>query len=469
MTRFPIFRSGAAAALLLALALPYGRAAEERQPPSFSEETSKALQNMRPLQEAKDYAGMLRLIDSIPNVKPGSYDQAFLLDMKGKILMQQEKYSQAIAPAEQALALSDQYHYFDEAATLQSVNILARLIYAEAVNLKDRNQQQAMIAKSASYLKRYLAGTKKPSPDDTMFYAQLLYAQATSDPAHINEPMLREARQVIEDGLLTAVTPKEGYYQLLLALVQQENDYPRSAELLELTIQKFPGKTTYWPVLMASYIQLAGQEKDPAKQKELYIRAINTIERAQAVGQLKDPKNNYNLVTFYIAAGQFSKATDLLHDGLRKGTIESTLANWRILGSYYQQANKDAEAIEALKEAEKLFPKEGMLDLHIGEIYRSLDQTKDARDAYRAAIRKKDTLDKPVVAYQLLAFAAMELDDWDEALMAITEASKYPDFQKDKQMQGLKAHIEATVQERKAAQEEKEKKKKELEQAKKNL
>jgi len=470
VTRPSIYRIGAAASLLLALGLPLSRAAEEKQPPSFSEETSKVLQNLRPLQEAKDFAGMLRLVDSIlPAAKPNSYDQAYLLDMKGKIFMQQEKYAQAIAPAEEALRISDQFNYFDEAQTLQSVNLLARLIYAEAVNNKDKAQQQAMIQRAAVYLKRYLNGSKKVTPDDTMFYAQLLYSQATADPNHINEAMLREARTVIEDGMLKTIAPKEGFYQLLLYLVQQENDYQRAADLLELTIQKFPGKSTYWPVLMASYLQMAGQEKDHDRQRELYVRAINTIERAQAQGFMTDPKNNYNLVTVYIAAGQFSRATDLLHAGLKKGTIESTLANWRILGSYYQQANKEAEAILALKEAQKLFPKEGMIDLHIGEIYRGEEKTREARDFYRSAITKKDTLEKPHIAYQLLAFAAMELDDWNEALMAITAASTYPEFAKDNQMKLLKKHIEDTVEERKAAQEEKEKKQKDLEQQKKNL
>ncbi len=457
--RSSIFRRGATGLLALALALPLSfGAADDRTPPSFSEDTSKALQNIKPLLETKDYNGILKLLDGIPNVKPDSYDQAYILDMKAKIFMGQEKYAQAIAPAEQALAISDRHHYFDEAASLQTINLLARLIYAEAINVKGP-QQQEMIAKSAAYLKRYLGASKKVSPDDTMFYAQLLYAQATADQAHINEPMLREARQVIEDGMLKAIAPKEGFYQLLLALVQQENDYAKSAELLELAIAKFPGKTSYWPILMASYLQLAGQEKDPVKQRAFYIRAINTIERGQAAGQMLDPKNNYNLVTIYIAAGQFSKATDILHAGLKKGTIESTLANWRVLGSYYQQANKDAEAIEALKEAQKLFPDEGMIDLHIGEIYRGMEKTKEARDYYRSAIKKKAKLERPHVAYQLLAFAAMELDDWDEALMAINEASKSPEFQKDKQMQNLKEHIENTVKERNAAREEEEKKK----------
>jgi tetratricopeptide (TPR) repeat protein len=200
---------------------------------------------------------------------------------------------------------------------------------------------------------------------------------------------------------------------------------------------------------MAAYLQLAN-DKDPAKTKQYYVRAINTIERAQAAGIMTDPKSNYNLVSIYIAAEQYSRATDILYTGLKKGTIESTPNNWRILGSYFQQANKDLQALEALTEAAKLFPKEGMLELQIGEIYRGMEKTKEARDRYRLALQKGN-LEKPHIAYQLLAFAAMELDDWDEANKAVQEAAKFPEFKSDKQMQNLKEHIESTVKERNEA------------------
>ncbi len=446
-----IFRRSAGAVLALALALPLAAQPQDKEKSnSPSEKAAEAFGKLRPLMEAKDFPGILKVLDAVPN--PSLYDQALILDMRAKVYMNMEQYTQAIGPQEAALKLSDENKFFSAEQSLQTANLLARLIYAEAINIKDKPAQAQMVTKAAKYLKRFLDGTKKPSPDDTQFYAQLLYAQATStDP--INLPMLREARQAIEEAMLAAITPKESFYQLLVAMILQENDYTRSAEILELVVQKYPQKKDYWPQLMLAYLQLANSEKDEARARERYVRAINTVERAQSLGIMTDPKNNYNLVTFYIAAGQFSKATDILHAGLKKGTIESTVANWRILGSYYQQANKELQAIESLKEAAKLFPKDGMIDLHIGEIHRGMEKTKEAREAYRVAVTKKDTLEKPHIAYQLLAFAAMEFEDWDEAFKAVTEAAKYPDFQKDKQMMNLKSHIETTVKERNAAKE----------------
>lgn len=451
------FRRGTGCLLVLALLLPVARAAEQRHQPS--EKAAEAFGKLRELMDKKDWAAIHAVLDNVPNVAPDSYDRALILDMKAKVYLNQEQYSKAIEPLEESIKLSEAKGYFNPEQLLQNINILARLIYAEAVNVKDRALQAQLISKAGSYLKRFLAGTKNPTPDDQMFYAQLLYAQATADEKNINQALIKEARKVIEDGMLKATNPREGFYQLLVALVLQENDLVRASELLELVVQKYPAKKDYWPQLMLAYVQLATSQKDERVARDYYVRAINTVERAQALGLLNDPKNNYNLVTFYIAANQFSKATDLLHAGLRKGQIESSVANWRILGSYYQQADRELDAIQALQEASKLFPKEGMLELHLGEIYRGLEKTKEARDAYRRAVQKKATLEKPHVAYQLLAYAAMEFEDWDEALMAITEASKFPEFQKDEQMKRLKQHIEQTVRERdEAAKAEKEQK-----------
>lgn len=448
MNSFTQFLRGRAKtlALALALALPLGAAEEKQFYPS--ERAAEAFGKLQPLMDAKDWAGMLAILDSVPIKEPDSYDRVLILDMKAKIFMNQEKYSQAIEPLETSLRIAEAKGYFKEQQLLQNINILARLIYAEAVNVKDRERQNQMISRAGNYLKRFLAGTKNPPQEDIMFYAQLLYAQATADEKNIDQQLIREARQVVEEGMLQTISPREGFYQILVALVLQQNDLKRAAELLELIVQKYPTKKDYWPQLMLAYVQMAQNEKDPRDAREYYVRAINTVERAQNLGLLNDPKNNYNLVTFYIAAEQYSQATDILHAGLKAGKIESTIANWRILGSYYQQADRELDAIRALTEATKEFPKDGMLELHLGEIYRSLEKTKEAREAYRRAVKKKDTLEKPHVAFQLLAYSAMEFEDWDEALWAIREASQYPEFQKDDQMQRLKAHIEQTVRER---------------------
>jgi Tfp pilus assembly protein PilF len=452
VTTASILRRGAA--LLLALSVctaPALQAQEqqrERQPHNLAEKTSEALKTFGQLQQQTPpaYDQMMVIVDNLlPTLPPTSYDRAFLLDIKAKLFAGQEQYGRAIGPWEEALKLSDQFNYFDERQTNELTLWLAQLIFSEAATIKDPAALNNLMGKAAGYLKRHLAENKRPSLETRMFYAQLLYQQAVADANRINRDVLRQAREVVEDGMMAAIQPKEGFYMLLMAILQQENDHVRSAEILELMVNKFPDKRDYWPALMGTYLNIATTEQDEFRRREHYIRAINALERAQERGFMTTPKDNYNLVTVYLTAGQFSKATDILHAGLKNGTIESTLANWRLLGSYYQQATRDLDAIEALKQAAQLFPTEGMIDLHIGEIYRQLDKPREARPYYVSAL-KKGKLEKPIVLFQLLAYTSMELDDWEEAQRAMNEASKLPEFAKDEQLQNLKKHIDETIQ-----------------------
>lgn len=451
MKNVPFLRRTACCLLAFALAHTPALAQEKEKQHSLNEKTSEALQKIKPLQDAKNWDGILALIDGLlPTVGATSYDRAFLLDIKAKLLLTKDQLTAAIVPWEEALKLHDQHQYFDAKYANDIVLYLAQIIFSEATALKDTARQQQLVNRSAQYLKRHLDNSPKPSIDTQMFYAQLLYQQAVANPNQINRDMLKQAREVVEKGMTSAIQPKEGFFMLLLAILQQENDTVRSAELLELLVKKFPTKKDYWPMLMATYLNLAANTQNENRREEYYVRAINAIERAQALGFMKDPKDNYNLVTIYLTAGQFGKATDILHAGLKNGTIESNIANWRLLGSYYQQANKELQAIEALKEAAKLFPKDGMIDLHIGEIYRQLEKPREARDFYRSAVQKGG-LEKPQVVFQLLAYTSMELDDWATAQEAINKAAEHPDFQKDQQMQNLKKHIDDTVRDREEA------------------
>src|SRR5215212_11282714 len=82
--------------------------AEEKRPPSFSEKTSEAFSKLKPLQDAQDWNGMLKLLDAIP-VTPGSYDEAYVLNMKAKLYGQLGQVAKALAPWERAIQLSDQH------------------------------------------------------------------------------------------------------------------------------------------------------------------------------------------------------------------------------------------------------------------------------------------------------------------------------------------------------------------------
>jgi predicted Zn-dependent protease len=436
----------------LALAVPYASAQDEGQDnsqgPHISEKTSDALQKLKPLQESKNYAGMMDVVNTALNAAaPTSYDAAYLLDLKARLYVQINQIPNAIEPWEQALKLSDQFKYFDAHQAEDIAKYLAELIFSNAIELKDKNAQEQQIAQSATYLKRYLSSAKKPEAEVQTLYAQILYYQATFDPNHINQALLKQARDVIEQGMLGSIRPKESFYRLLLAILQQENDYTRSAEIMELMVKEFPTKKDIWPALFSMYINLAGTEKLEKHRREYYVRAINTMERAQSLGFMNAPRDNYNLVTVYINAGEYGVATDLLQRGLEKGTIESTPTNWKILGSYYLQVNKEMAAARALEEACRQFPQDGSLELQLGQVYQQMDKTKEAHDHYALAVKKGNLGDHPHHAYLYLAYTALELQDFDGALKAINAAAAMPDGKKDPQVKNVKDGIEATIQE----------------------
>lgn len=441
--------------LAFALAAPASvrAAAEAAQPPSLSEKAGAAFSQLGKLNEAKDWNGMLAVLDAaLPTLEPQSFDVFKILDMKAKLYGQLEQNGKAVEAWSQALAISDAKHFYDAKELQMTLLFLAQFSYTEGSTSKVPAVQQQYSNRAAGYFKRYLQNEKKPSPDIQMFYASLIYNQAVADPAKLDTVMLQQASDELQKALYSAVHPKEAIYVLLLAILQQQNNVARSADILEYIVQQNPTKKDYWTSLSQTYLALAG-EKDlaPEKVRQNYIRAINTIERAQALGFMATPKDNLYLVNLYLIAGQFSKGTQLLHKGLKSGTIDSEVKNWLALGYYYQQANDETTAIAALKESAKLFPTNGQIDVTIAEIYRTKDLFKEARDYYRIGLNKGN-LEKPQIVLAYLANAAFTIEELDEAKAAVEEAyAKYPaDAAKDKYLPQLKAAIDSAIADRDA-------------------
>ncbi|MGH9772645.1 MAG: tetratricopeptide repeat protein, partial [Candidatus Acidiferrales bacterium] len=318
--RFPIFRRiawvGLATALLFSI--PFATAQDDdKQQHQLSDKVSDALQKLKPLQDAKNYSAMMAIVDStLGQVQPTSYDAAYLYDVKARLYVGMEKYDSAIEPWEQALNLSDQFHYFDERQSQDLRKFVAQLLFSEAINSKEKAVQRRDVNASAQYLKAYLAHTPKPEADTQMLYAQILYYRATSDEGHIDQAALKEARQIVEEGLKTAVHPRESFYLLLLTIMQQQNDNTHAAQVMEVVLRSNPNRKDIWPTLFSTYYNLASTSKEGSdQQRDYFIRAIVTIERAQKYGFMNTPRDNYNLFTLYVAAGQPSIATDLLYHG----------------------------------------------------------------------------------------------------------------------------------------------------------
>lgn len=444
-----------ALACLLAGSAPCLVRAEE-PPRELQENTSNELDKLKPLLDAKNWDGALSLLAAVKAKVPAdSYDMAIVTNVEAKVYMQKGDYSKALAPWEVTLRLSDAHHYYDEKEVQEIIYYMAQIYYQEATTTKSPALQQQNFAKATQLLKRWIANTPKPPTDPArqeaeIFYCSLLYNQAVINSERIDQKKVREAGEEIERGLRMIARPKETLYLLLLAVTQQEGNYAKLGDLLELLVKQYPSKKDYWAQLAGVYLTLAGAEKDERRARELNTRAILTIERAQSLGFMKTPKDNYTLVGIYYNVGQFGRATELLHTGLRDGSIESDQKNWELLGSSYQQVDRPYQAIDALKEGAKHFPKSGQLDYQIAQIYYALNKPKEAFDSLQVATTK-GRLDKAGSVYGFFAYVAWELGKLEEALAAVQTALASPDGSKDAQLPRLKGAIEEALREREAA------------------
>jgi hypothetical protein len=448
------YRRALFCALAAALATPAVLTAQDAPAHHLEEKIATELQKLQPLVDAKNWDGSLALIQTLKNsAKPESYDLAFLLDIEAKIQLQKGDYAKVPGPWEQALRLHDKFKFFQPNAVQDIYYYLAQIYYQEATATKNTAAQKQSFAKAQSYLERWFANNTKPDYDPAIqeaaiFHASLLYNQAASDQENVDKELLKRAEAEVHRGLRLTTRPKDTLYILLLAINQTLNNYEKLAEILELLVKQYPAKKDYWSQLAGVYLTLANQQNvSPATAREYNIRAIISIERAQALGFMKTPKDNYTLVGVYFNVGQFGRATELLHAGLRDGSIENDQKNWELLAYSYQQVDRPLQAIDALREGAKNFPKSGQLDYQIAQVAYSLNRPEDAYKALQAAI-DKGGLEKPGAVYGFLAYVAWELGKLQEAAEAVDKALASEDASRDQQLPRLKTAIEEAIREK---------------------
>jgi tetratricopeptide (TPR) repeat protein len=430
--------AAAGATLLLALTALADPPVRDYAP---SDATGEVLPKYKAAVEAKNYDAAIAILDDqLTKVPADSYDAALLYQIKTQTLLQKGDFNAVIDPLEKGLALSDSKTptYYEERATRDLVFFLAQLYLQEAVQTKDKARAMVMFDKADRTMARWLKITPKTTAEAELIYSQLLYNRAVLNPEHADPVLLQRALDQVDIGLHLSTHPKDTFYVLKLVCLQQLNRNPEATEILELLVKQKPDSATYWQQLAALYLG-AGND----------IRAILSIERAQSHGLMNTPKDNFNLIGIYFNLGQYEKASELLENGLKHGTIENEQKNWELLALTYQQLERPFKGIETLKEAAKFFPKSGQLEYLIGQAYYAVGKPEDALPHLQAAVAKGG-LTKPHQVFNFMAYIAYELKKFDIALEAAQNAVATPEGSKDVQTKNLLKGIQDIIKEREA-------------------
>lgn len=411
-TAFRLFLAG-----LLALSAPASVLFAQAQPAAkeISNRVSSSLGQLRPLIDAKDYAGALALIQPLITASaPGSYDLYVLSQIQAQILLTQGKLLEAIPPLETALRLGDSNPaFFDASAQLDQLNLLAQLHYQKAAEAKQPAAQKAGYEISLGYIRRWLAAAPKPTAEVRTFLASLLYQLGTLDPSKTDEARIREAMTEAREAMLLTVTPPNQLILLLTACHLQLGDNTRAAELLETLAVRDPKSVTTWSQLQSIYLAAAGDAKQPADARRLNLRALHTLERAQANGLLDTPRDHYTRVAILFNIQQYSRAAELLERGLADGRIEGSKRNWELLASAYQQLDENEKALDALTRATVKFPDDGALEFSLAQLLYNTGKPADAYVRGQSALAKG--VEKRGQSEVYLAYLAYELQRYEEA------------------------------------------------------
>ena len=379
---------------------------------------ANAMGTIRAHADAKRYDAAIANIDGLlAVVADQSYDAAVLWRTKAAILLKKGDYANSIQPLEKALDLANQYGFFDPDEQQQLRYYLSQLYYQEAPTTRDLESRKILYAKAVSVMEAWSRENGVPKPDAQLFYASLLYNMAQLDPKNVDMMLVKRAQEEVEKGLTMSLKPKDAFYILLLATLQQQGETERSAEILELLVKKDPKNRIYWAQLASSYLYL--------KQD---LRAALTIERMPPRQELRNT----------------DQEIEALEKGLRDGTIDSTQRNWEGLAALLQMVRRDLEATEVLKKAIKAFPDSGSLYLQLATVYYSLDKLDDAYIYAKQSVSKK--LEKSWRALTFLAYICYELKRYDEGLEAINRALEHPEGKEESKR--LKKAIEDAIKNR---------------------
>lgn len=383
----------------------------------LSERVSTGISKMQELFDQKKWDEALAQVNSLlAGAKPESYDLTLLSQIKVQVLLTQGKYAEAIEPLERALRLGKAYNFIEERQYLEFTQILSQLYFQEATSTKDTQLRDDYFKKAYDTIKVYLAEATKPKVESVSYAATMIYTQATIDAENPNPKLLAEAQELAQQGLLLSIKPRETFYVLILAALQQEGKNAEAAELLELLVTLNPTSKQFWQQLQATYLNLANSfPADSDEALEYNIRTIVTIERAQELGILDTPRDHFNMVGILMNIRRFNQAIVLLEKGLADGNIENTKQNWEYLASSYQQVNKELKAIDVLKQTTEQFPEDGSIDFKIANIYYGLDKLPEAYEAGKIAL-KKGGLDNEGSAQMFVAYMGYELKKLEEAL-----------------------------------------------------
>jgi len=371
---------------------------------SFSEFTYRRLTRIQEdIAEEKYNDAIEGVRELLPKIKRNEYEQALVYQTEAFAWASQDDYRNAIPAFRKAIDLNA----LPQAQHEQMLNNLGQLYYA--VEQKDE---------AIKYLLRYLdEACSEPSPDAYILIASI----------YVDKKQYAKALPFVDRAIRSKKDVPETWYQLKLAIHYEQKQFKPAAETLVKLISLHPIKEDYWKQLSGVFLEM---KDDP--------ESLAVLALAGRQGFLDTERELENLANVYLFLEIPYKAAEVLQQGMEQGIIQRDLDSLEKLGTAWQLARENAEALEAYTAAAPL-ASDGRIWFRLGQIYIDDENWTEAEKALKNALAKG--VDDRGEVQLMIGVAAWNQGRTEEARQAFLAARN--DSSTKSQAQAWLAHLAA--------------------------
>ena len=288
---------------------------------TLSEKVFRKLSEIYELREADQAAAALRETDSLLRQKLSDHERAQTLLLKADLLLGQERYEDAIAPMEAALATGSVPE-----KRIDQIRYNLGQLYSQTGRYRDAIQVlESWVREAASV------------PANAYF---VLAA------CHLELNALRPARRWADEGRAESDRLSYSQYQFIASIYVQQPDWDALRKLLEEAIQAFPDKVEFWRQLAQVHME-----------RDREAKALAVLRVAHSSGLLKRGDDLVRLAQLMRLQNAPWLAANVMEDGLRREVIEPTSRNWLLLGNSWMAAREYERAYPPLTKAAEMTKK----------------------------------------------------------------------------------------------------------------
>lgn len=358
---------------------------------------------------------LLNIINNSDRYKP--YERGVAQQTYGYVWADKGDYGRALREFERALDM----RVLPEQVEMDLIYNLAQLSLAE-----DKTRQ------ALNYLNRWFSMTDKPSAAAYGLRAQIYLVMDN----------LNQAEKNVKQAINMAENPREAWYRVLLSVYLQKERYKEALPVLELVVDKFPGKKAFWQQLSAIYSELKMDDKAFAAQQAMHSQDM-----------LKTSKELVRLAQLYLYNDYPFKAARILDKGLEDGSIEKTSKNWELLANSWMHAREWKKSRSPLLKAASK-SKSGKLYAQLGQAYLQDEDWKNAEKYLMQAVDKGKLEKRESNTYLVLGITQARLGKFETAIKTFRKAGDFDDTAKDafKWIRSLERQLAEKAREEKAKQ-----------------